>query len=98
MVVSIHKSITTRECMPNLPYYAMIWRRLRRRPCCPGWCAAQTVYRCMLHVCFVDVVVAPLLRLLVPAAYPSVAAAAAALHCALKGTRYDSLLASADTA
>lgn len=52
----------------------------------------------MLHVCVVDVVVAPLLRLLVPAAYPSVAAAAAALHCALKGTRYDSLLASADTA
>lgn len=51
----------------------------------------------MLHVCVVDVVVAPLLRLLVLAAYPSVAAAAA-LHCALKGTRYDSLLACADTA
>lgn len=79
--------------MPNLPYYGMIWRRQRRRPCCPGWYDAQTVYGCMLYECVVAVV-APLLRLLVPAAYPS----AAALHCAPNGTRYDSLLICAYTA
>lgn len=79
--------------MPNLPYYAMISKRML--PYCPGWYAAalQTAFRCMLQEFVVAPSPNPQRRLLVPAA-----AAVVALRCALNDTKYDSASAFAYTA